>query len=336
MDLKIKPYMNWVLAFVSVLIVLIFSEIIVRLFVPVRAVGPVFSTYDPVYGRRLKKNFSAKLISPEFAMQFTTNSLGFRGPEPGPSALQSILFLGDSFTEGYGVNDGEEFPALVQKDINERYGKNRISVFNAGTGHSGNGHWVKFLSNEAKKYNPRLVVLQFLDNDFLDNVKDHLFNLTPDGELVELKVPPPSKQRIMQRIVMDIPGLHNSYLVGLIRQFLSSQKRTQDIQGLKSEDTSDKIITFEERLTFSLLEEVLTVCKHENWPVLGLIVAIEGRHLAGLERIFKLNHVPIIKIPGKIKYPDLYYHVDGHWNTSGHKFAAGLIVKKLIDLDILN
>ena len=101
---------NLALSLIGLLIGIGVSELFVRNFISVRDVGPSFTTYDPVYGTTLKKSFSAQRITPEFTMRFTTNSDGFRGPELGNLSSRSILFLGDSFTMGYGVNDGEEFP----------------------------------------------------------------------------------------------------------------------------------------------------------------------------------------------------------------------------------
>ena len=126
-------------------------------------------------------------------MQFTTNSLGFRGPEPDSFPNHPILFLGDSFTAGYGVNDDEESPALIRKALAKRYGAHRIPVVNTGLGDSGNGYWIKFLKKEGKRYDPRLVVLELCETDFEDNIREHLFGLSSLGELEELPVPPPGE-----------------------------------------------------------------------------------------------------------------------------------------------
>ena len=85
------------------------SEIALRLFVPVHKVGPAFTVYDSVYGQRLKKNLRARRIEKEFTMQISTNSYGFRAPEPSETAERSVVFLGDSFTVGRGRLVRERF-----------------------------------------------------------------------------------------------------------------------------------------------------------------------------------------------------------------------------------
>ena len=178
-----------VLVLASLAIGLGVCEIAVRVLVPIRGVGPTITTYDPYYGKALKESFSGQRITPEFTIRITTNSLGFRGPELGPLSRRPVLFLGDSFTLGYGVNDGREFPALVDQSLRERGPGAKIPVVNAGLGNNGNGRAVKFLRTEGPRYNPALVVLQVHDNDFDDNISEALFELTPAGELRELPYP---------------------------------------------------------------------------------------------------------------------------------------------------
>ena len=130
---------------IALLFALVLAEAVVRLFVPVRNVGPSFTTYDPVYGKALKTNISVERVAPEFTMTFTTNSHGFRGPEIADLSQGSLLFLGDSFTMGYGVSDGEEFPAIVRKATATCNPPLNLEVVNAGMGNNGNGRVLKFL-----------------------------------------------------------------------------------------------------------------------------------------------------------------------------------------------
>src|SRR3990167_3315053 len=148
----------------ALLVAFVVAELVVRVAVPVRNVGPTFSEYDPVYGKRLKRSFACTRTTPEFTMRFSTNSLGFRGPEPAGFPGRGVLFLGDSFTTGYGVNDGEEFPDLVRRGL-EASGIG-VPVVNAGSGNTGNGYWLRFLEREGTRFSPRLVVLGFCGNDF--------------------------------------------------------------------------------------------------------------------------------------------------------------------------
>ena len=68
-----------------------------------------------------------------FTFRYSNNSLGWRGRreyrEEKPTDYR-VLFLGDSFTYGLGVNDDQTFAAQVEKDL--RAGRWSVEVMNAG------------------------------------------------------------------------------------------------------------------------------------------------------------------------------------------------------------
>ncbi|MGH7800880.1 MAG: SGNH/GDSL hydrolase family protein [Thermodesulfobacteriota bacterium] len=255
--------------------------------------------------------------------------MGFRGPEPERFPDRPILFLGDSFTECYCVDDGEEFPELVRNSLEKRFGKKRITVVNAAIENTGNAHWVKFLEKEGKRFNPRLVVLQFMDNDFSDNVREHFFTLSPSGNLVELPVPPPSFARRIQKVIELIPFISYSYVIGFANQRFYSLATFLNTARMRENISTDIENDFKERLTFRLWEEVLKICNQNNWPVFAVMVNINGKRLTGLEAILKQYNVEAIKVPEKNERRDLYYRADWHWNSFGHAFVADLIVQHL-------
>jgi hypothetical protein len=189
------------------------SELITRAFLPVPHVGPAFTVYDPLYGKRMRPSFTATRSSPEYRFTVRTNSLGLRGPEPRAGVAGGLLFIGDSFTLGYGVEDDESFPARIEARLRAR-GLD-VPVLNAGMGNSGNGHWIKLLEHEAPAWAPRLVVLQMMANDFSDNLREGLFELDVDGHLQELPVQPPSFARRAQDWIERVPGLGYAHLVAL-------------------------------------------------------------------------------------------------------------------------
>jgi lysophospholipase L1-like esterase len=302
----------------SLVAALIFGEIVARVAVPVRNIGPTFSEYDPVYGKRLKKSFSCTRIAAEFTMQFTTNSLGFRGPEPVQFPSNSILFLGDSFTSGYGVNDEEEFPAIIRRALEHRFGQSAPPVVNAGSGNIGNGYWLKFLQQEAHRYTPQLVVFGFCVNDFLDNAVEGVYRVGGDGTLRESGVPPRQEgARTVQAVIEGIPGLAYSHLVGLARQFFSEGWGAGPAPASGQVDNS---------LTYALLDSTFSFCARQGLPVLLLAVEVDTARLSVMRRIAERHRIPLIEAPSKWVRPELYYHVDGHWNAPGHAAVAQLVL----------
>jgi len=322
---------NFLLLAGSVLLALALAEIAVRLFIPVRMVGPSFTVYDPVYGKRLKKNFTTTRVTPEFTIAFSTNSHGFRGPGEGVP-VRPILFLGDSFTMGYGVSDGEEFPALVRAALAER--EPPIPVVNTGMGANGNGRWIKFLRAEGRVYDPRVVILQLMSNDFQDNLNERLFDVSADGQLIELPVPPIGAIRVLQNAVDSVPGLAYSHLLGLIYQaFLTIEwQKSAASAGMNDPGPGARD---SDRLTYRILDEAIAICRAHDWPVIAIQVGIHGKRLENIRRQLRENGIRLIDTPDRRDRPDLYYATDGHWNRAGHAWVAGRVLAELEKTGVL-
>jgi lysophospholipase L1-like esterase len=323
---------NAIMLAASGIVALIAGEVIVRLFVPVRNVGPTFSSYDPYYGKVLKKSFTCTRITPEFAMRFTTNSYGHRGPEPERFPSHPVLFLGDSFTSGYGVNDGEEFPDLIRDELERRTPAPHIPVVNAGSGNIGNGYWLRFLKSEGPRYDPRLVVLGFCANDFFDNVNEGVYTLTEAGQLKEdTTVHFQEDARKVQRLIEAVPGLAYSHLVGLARQAYAD--RTTPDADPASPGGRDHAFPGDE-LTYRLVSEVLALCTQKSWPAVVLAIDTAGSRLKRLRTLCAEYRVPVLVPPSKTDRPELYYVVDGHWNAAGHRVVKDMLLN-LIERDSL-
>jgi lysophospholipase L1-like esterase len=310
---------------------LLLCEALVRAFVIVRNVGPSFTVFDPEYGKRLKPGFSTRRIAPEFDMRLTTNTLGFRGPEPTGPLEGVVLFLGDSFTMGYGVNDGEEFPALVRARL-EAAPSGPIPVINAGIGDTGNGRWLKFLRGEARGYSPRLVVLQVHANDFQDNPAEGLFALGPDGGLVALPPRVPGTLRRIQGFVESVPGLSFSYLIGLAKQLSWPRGSAPPPDGAAAPDPSQP--SDADRLTLALVDASVQECVANGWPVLLLLADVSEPKASWLRDAALARGAAVLEIPEKAKRPDLYFSLDGHWTTVGQAYTAERLLDRFPALGV--
>jgi GDSL-like lipase/acylhydrolase family protein len=313
-----------ILLVVGVSVGLGLSEVIVRYSGVVREVGPPFTRYDPTYGKRLRENLRATRSSPEFHIRYSVNSLGYRGPEPERFPEKPILFVGDSFTEGYGVSDGEEFPELIRRALVNKQGRHAPTVVNAGIGNAGTGHWVKLLRLEGKRLDPRLVVLQFSGNDFADNLREEMYRLDANRLLVELPVRPRGTVHTINEIVASTPGLSNTHLMALGYQLYHNYNRWRWARAHPGETAAS-----DDELTYRLWEEVLRLCREGAWPVVGLAVEIAGDQLTRLRRMLDDHHASLIVVPSKQERPDLYYGTDGHWNQAGHAYVAHLLEAEL-------
>jgi hypothetical protein len=308
----------------TILLTLGLLELFVRSFVTVRNVGPVFTVYDPIYGKRLKANFHAIHISPEFRFAFNTNSLGMRDPEPTSSVTDGVMFVGDSFTMGYGVEDNETFPAVLRANLESR--AVTIPLLNTGMGLNGNGRWVKTFEYDAAKFRPRIVVFQVMANDFDDKLAEHLFELDGKGGLRELPIGPESVARKVQTLIDDTPGLPYSYLVGLALMAAEAAgiERSGGLNNT-TDPTSDE-------LTYTLVRVAVDKALASGADVIGLLVGLTGERRTKMMKIFQQRGLTCIDGPNKEESPDMFYKVDAHWNSAGHRRAAELLLPEILRL----
>ncbi len=110
-------------------------------------------------------------------ISYSTNSFGMRGKEADRDTTRpSIALLGDSFVEGYAVNNGETIGSSLERLLDGRY-----QVLNFGvSGGFGTVHEAALYHNYARYFHPAWVVLFFVNyNDLYDNlnaVSDGLVN----------------------------------------------------------------------------------------------------------------------------------------------------------------
>ncbi len=91
----------------------------------------------------------------------TTNRLGFRGAMP-RGGRPLIVCIGDSHTFGYGVNDSETWPAVLEEALRDR----TAEVLNFGVGGYDPARELIRMEQDALPLKPDIVVWQWFMNDF--------------------------------------------------------------------------------------------------------------------------------------------------------------------------
>ncbi|HTF86855.1 MAG TPA: SGNH/GDSL hydrolase family protein [Planctomycetota bacterium] len=123
----------------------------------------VLARFDPKLGWANDSGVRAFITTVEFSYRARINSQGFRDPEtpirklPG---LRRLLFLGDSMTWGWGVDDGERFTDLIAADLAPGF-----EVINAAVPGYGTDQDFWTLEERGDSLAPDFVVLVFIFND---------------------------------------------------------------------------------------------------------------------------------------------------------------------------
>ena len=107
----------------------------------------------------------------------TINRIGVRGSVSSfakPAGVYRILGLGDSFTFGVGVRDGDTFLSLLAERLKAHAGREeRVEVANAGVQGYNTRDEVLYLAHQWLRLAPDLVLITFYLNDAYDDLAFH-------------------------------------------------------------------------------------------------------------------------------------------------------------------
>jgi len=152
---------------IVIAVTLIFFELAVRFVVPQPQLYPRYR-YSERYGHLFPESATIVNEMPGvWRFVYHTNEYGYRVSMPEISSRYdrpNIVVLGDSLTFGIGVNDGEEYCAVLAKRLGAEAG-----VVNLGMGSFGLTHEIRAFYEFGLLFQPAVVVLQFSDNDPDDN-----------------------------------------------------------------------------------------------------------------------------------------------------------------------
>ena len=166
------------------------AEIATRIaFPPMRGVS--WYHYDPRYGYRHRENADATTTAwgDGKPWRFRTNARGFRGPSfaDAPAAGTSrALVMGDSFTFGNALAEGETYPEVAHVTLGDRAG-GAWEVINAGVSAWGPQNALAYLATEGNKIQASCLIYGFFEgNDVMDGIAAPRLYELRNGEYVRV------------------------------------------------------------------------------------------------------------------------------------------------------
>jgi lysophospholipase L1-like esterase len=257
---------------------------------------------------------------------------GFRSSGGGrPTGNRTILFIGDSFTQGFGVNGSEAFPAVTCDQLRAQGVDARC--LNAGTTGFGTAHELRTLRRllQRRELNLDAIVFQMCPyNDLRDNWEDGGFEVT-DGRLVELNPPRIPLEIRLRDMLLNNRIARGSRTITLIANAW--------LGGADVDQKSDSS-TFE--LERALLREVYATTHGRGIPLV-LVVAATSWELdqipsqpydeRGRVDFFaaqaKELHVPWLDTRTIAERPEHYIANDGHLSAAGNALVGTALADAL-------
>jgi hypothetical protein len=280
---------------------------------------------------RYRPGMNFSYTSPEFTMQVRTNDDGLRGASPAsPDGSPTILFIGDAFTFGWGVQEEQRFSDL----IGDRLGR-PVRIVNAG-------HWMYSFDQQLvlmkeliARYRPKVVVQDFYWM-YVRILYGHSYVRAADGGLqsvLDAKIDVDSRGVVRFRSdKMDgaddwlsylRPGSQNADLWQLSEELIDETIRT----------VRDARVEYVPFLTPASIELPGGNWANVGWsgkqPSADVDVDLPATRLAGM---FSRRGVEAVDVASAMRaelargaVSGLYYPQDGHWTPEAHALAARIL-----------
>jgi len=150
--------------------------------------------FDPLLGWSKPPGERGVIERPEYRVELAINRRGLRGPERDDAkapGVRRVLLLGDSFVEGYTVDEDRTVRAVLERLLAP---EGPAEVLNGGTHGYSTDQELLFFEAEGRRYAPDEVVLLFYYNDLHGNVSGDgkPFFAVEDGALALRNSPVPA------------------------------------------------------------------------------------------------------------------------------------------------
>lgn len=299
---------------------------------------------NPDFGVWHGPNSSYRHNTSDYSVFYQANSWGMRDRERTleSSGRRRMVVLGDSFTEGYGVESGKRFTDLLEKESG-------LEHLNFGTaGSFGPTQYYLLYKTLAKKFEHDAVMVCLLPfNDFLDDdfeygktahasrYRPFFVGNAPDYRLVySMKSLPKQESKFLENILREFTYTGNliKHIKGLARHratevpagyagyfdYTSEQwQRLCYVLGLiRSEAAGKKVII----ITIPSVEDLVRDSKGEASKLPGELAAF--CNTAGMTYV---DLLPAVRSAAKGSR-ECYYRNDPHWNAYGSSVAADYLL----------
>lgn len=182
---------------------------------------------------------------------YTTNQYGNRGkaiPISNQYDIPNLIVLGDSYSFGDGVNDGEEYSSIMANALSGKYNVTNLAVGGWGLTQS-----IRRYYEFGQLYSPNIVLLQYCENDLGDNFT-YPVTVIEEGKFkfVESKHPALWAKKYLGRSFIQRSQIYHLLRQSIYQYF--TQEHDEDMLRILSEDAESGPIPIKERYYIDLLD----------------------------------------------------------------------------------
>jgi len=319
---------------------------------------PGMIEYDSRLGWRLKPNWFGSHQHHDFEVDYSINRFGFRGRQPSQSGARRYAVVGDSFSFGQGVDEGQTFASLLDESLDGAEFLN-FSVPGYSTDQQ-----LLMIRDRVRLFRPDVLLLvAYLGNDLFDNARpfplqgDHakpFFHLHANGRLELRNSPVPVDSRPAAARTDSLTSLvlgESRPQRTLLQRWLGGLEIARRL-GLFQPTHESGDAGFEARFAYhlelfqALVGEIADSTK--EWGADLKLVLLPGRSLVEQPRSLSAGYqdflrrallreysaqggVEIIDLAAALRdareegVTGLYYPNEGHLSPAGHAQVAGVL-----------
>jgi acetyltransferase AlgX (SGNH hydrolase-like protein) len=295
---------------------------------------------DPATIWRHAPNTQLHYIAQEFTVDFRLDGDGLRGPDELPaSTVPTVLFIGDSFTFGWGVSARESFVELIRQQL-AASSTAQLRFVNAGVNSFAFDQQLLMLKRLIAAQRPVLVV-QGLYWPHIRSLFGHRETLGPDGRL--MAVSDPSIKVDDQGVLWNLRGANQAAgdWISYFRADSAHEQLWQRTERLLGE-TRD-VVAAANALYLPFLIPTNVEVGGANWGALGWPGATPPADvdlslpLSRLASLFRSRGIDFVDLSPHLREPRVasqshYYPHDGHWSAAGQAAAAEVLASYVENL----
>lgn len=248
----------------------------------------------------------------EFTNRFHINSLGVRDDESSLLA-PSVVVLGDSVTMGWGVEQHEAYPEVVERLTGRR-------VLNAGISSFGTVRELRLLER-IDRSRLEYLLIQYTDNDLPENEA-----FLAAGEL-RILTAPEYRQTVEQhqRSLRYIPG---KYAFNVLVQLQSAARRRVEVTRVADATEGDW------QRAARVFVDVLVRSPVDLSHTPLIVLSLHSEFIEALREVVQRSELPwiaeirLLDAGSATRFPGAYYDLDDHPTAAGQEAIARAVVRE--------
>jgi hypothetical protein len=276
---------------------------------------------------------------------FTTNRQRFRGSEDYSSAVPEgrvrTIFLGDSFTMGFGVDDSQTYPSLVEAM------DPAFQSVNMGMGAYGIGQSYLWYRRDGAALDTHLVVFAFIAHDFARMTLEHYISPKPrlsllNDELIVQNVPVPTSSPLVHLRKAAREFTYWLDIAKLMRLAIGSFSPAKSRLEESREAVTGHNFSFAP-VGERIFKELAEICRKREQQLFLVYLPTKsdvGRARPVAEWVHQVamkHRIPFVDLTPEFEHlqsPERWdmFLPDGHYSPAGNRLVANALIPWLRDL----